>query len=101
MEKNTKFILIISIGLLFLPTTSFGELNHCDPIIDLDGDNIPDVFPNDHLDYSYCDLKGVDLSKKNLQNRDFQHANLSGAYFFESNLKNSNFNNAILYGTNL
>ena len=74
-------------------TNSFAEDQKiCSLEIDHNGDSIPDVFPNGHLDFSFCDLKGVDMSNRNLVGANFENANLSGAYFFESDLKNSNFN---------
>ena len=92
----------IIILFLFIPLTAFSEdPNKCNSLIDNNGDNIPEKIPNGHVDFSYCNLIGMELNDMDIINANFEGADLSGAYLYGSNLQNANFNNAILYGTNL
>ena len=90
-------ILIITL-LFFIPLSSFSQSPETCSLIQNSESNVPDNMPLSHIDFSNCNLVGLDLNDRNLSNPDFSGANLSGAYFFGSNLENTNFKNEILYG---
>ena len=79
---KSALLIVFAMFVIITTTNSFAEDQKiCSLEIDHNGDSIPDVFPNDHLDFSFCDLKGVDMSNRNLVGANFENANLSGAYF--------------------
>ena len=70
--KKLVFTITVILFMLVIPITVFAEdFNKCSSLIDNNGDNIPEKIPSGHLDFSYCDLNGNDLSEKNLIESNF------------------------------
>ena len=92
------------------------ELN-CSPEIDKDSDNIPDnIHVEGAVDWSNCNLFGLDLSNlelsganlsgsslyaANISNTDLSGANLSHAQIYKANVTNTDFTYADLSYANL
>ena len=113
LDKSYLYKITIIALVLFIPSNVFSDdLNNCSSLIDSNSDNISEMFQImntdftenthiGHVDFSYCNLIGVNLTNVNIINANFEGADLSGANLYSANLQNANFNNAILYGTNL
>ena len=63
LDKFSMYKIAIITLFLFIPLTAFSEdLNKCNSLIDSNGDNIPEKFPHEHVDFSYCNLIGIELN---------------------------------------
>ena len=73
------------------------QLLNCDPEIDKDDDNVPDNLDIEGpIDWSYCDLEGVNLS-----HRDLSGANMEGAKLWMTHLNGTDLSDANLHATNM
>ena len=75
----------------------YGSELNCNPEVDKDGDNIPDnLNVEGAVDWSFCNLYGLDLS-----NLDLSGANLTGSSLYGADISNTNFSGANLSYTNI
>ena len=63
-------ILIITL-LFFIPLSSFSQSPETCSLIQNSESNVPDNMPLSHIDFSNCNLVGLDLNDRNLSNADF------------------------------
>ena len=83
-----KYFFILFLLIFIIPLNAYAEeLTFCNPQIDKNGDGYPDkLVPEIGVDWSYCNLIGVELIEKDLSNANLVGADLSGANLFGSNL---------------
>ena len=85
----------------FEVTKTYLDMN-CNPEIDTDGDNVPDNLDVEGpVDWSYCNLRGLNLSNLELSGANLLGADLYGANLSNTNLSGANISYAQIYKVNL
>ena len=75
---------------------------NCNPEIDKDGDNVPDnLNVKGPIDWSHCNLQGLDLSNLDLSGANLSASDLYGADLSNTNLSGADISSARIYKANL
>ena len=93
-----KYFYIVLLLVFIIPLNAYAEeLTSCNPQIDKNGDGYPDkIIPQVGVDWSYCNLIGIELIDKDLSNANLVGADLSSSSVANANLLLADLTNADL-----
>ena len=89
--------LIIIAVFLFVPLSAFADTSdNWSYLLNVINEGKSNIQSLSKMNFSDCNLVGLELSNLDLTNVNFSGADLSGSYMYGSNLQNSVFDNAIM-----